>query len=112
MPEQITKYPEVTIRILKESGARCGEGVERKILKKCPPQQFCSLPTGEVCIFGIGEIPRMTQVRTSEVARVVCPGDQNPLRDMIPASITGGLLIGAVFAVGLATGALWRKSRG
>lgn len=112
MPEQITKYPEITIQILKESGARCGEGVERKILKKCPPQQFCALPTGEVCIYGIEEIPRMTQVSTSEVARVVCPHDQKPAWETIPSSITWGLLIGAVFAVGLATGALWRKSRG
>ena len=112
MPEQITKYPEVTLQILKEAGARCGEGVEQKILKKCPPKLFCALPTGEICVYGIEEIPMMTQVSTRELARVVCPRDQKPAGETIHPSITGGLLIGAVFAIGLAAGAFWRKSKG
>lgn len=36
MPEQISKYPEVTIEVLNGAGARCGEGAEQKILTKCP----------------------------------------------------------------------------
>ncbi len=30
MPEQISKYPEVTIQVLKGAGARCGERAEQK----------------------------------------------------------------------------------
>jgi hypothetical protein len=30
MPEQITKYPEVTLKVLKESGARVGKGQSRR----------------------------------------------------------------------------------
>ena len=32
MPEQITKYPEVTIKVLTGAGARCGEGQTRNYL--------------------------------------------------------------------------------
>lgn len=53
MPEQISKYPEVTLEVLKGAGARCGEGVEQKILTRCPPERSCSLPTG----YGIEQIP-------------------------------------------------------
>jgi hypothetical protein len=110
VPEQITKYPEVTLQILKGAGARCGEGVEQKILTKCPPKQFCSLPTGELCVYGIEEIPQMTQLSAREIASVVCPGDQKPAGETIRPSLTLGLLIVVVFAIGLAAGAIWRKS--
>lgn len=73
MPEQISKYPEVTIKVLKGAGARCGEGAEQKILTQCPRERFCALPSGEVCIYGIEEIPQMTQITANELARVVCP---------------------------------------
>lgn len=73
MPEQISKYPEVTLDVLKGAGARCGEGVEQKILKQCPAERFCSLPTGEICVYGIADIPTMTQISGEELAKVVCP---------------------------------------
>lgn len=73
MPEQISKYPEVTLEVLKGAGARCGEGLEQKILKQCPAERFCSLPTGEICVYGIADIPRMTQITREELAQVVCP---------------------------------------
>ena len=73
MPEQISKYPEVTLRVLKGAGARCGEGAKQQILKKCPPKQFCALPTGEICVYGIKDIPQMTQITKQELAQVVCP---------------------------------------
>jgi hypothetical protein len=50
----------VTIKILKEAGGCCGEGVEQKILTKCPPERFCSMPSGELCVYGIRDIPMMT----------------------------------------------------
>jgi len=73
MPEQITKYPDITLQILREAGAVCGKGAPQKILKQCPADRFCSLPTGEMCIYGIKDIPRMTQIAPAELAQVVCP---------------------------------------
>ena len=35
MPEQITKYPDVTLQVLRESGAVCGQGAPQNILKTC-----------------------------------------------------------------------------
>jgi hypothetical protein len=73
MPEQITKYPEVTLKVLEGGGARCREGVEQKILTRCPPDQFCSLESGEICVYGVSQIPQMTQITRQELAHVVCP---------------------------------------
>ena len=73
MPEQISKYPDVTLQVLRESGAVCGQGAPQQILKQCPRDRFCSLKTGEVCVYGINEIPKMTQITTQELAKVVCP---------------------------------------
>ncbi len=61
MPEIISRYPEITLKVLKESGARCGEGLPQKILTKCPEERFCSLPTGEICVYGINELHKTTQ---------------------------------------------------
>src|SRR5258705_13996397 len=52
MPEQLTKYPEVTLQVLRSSGARCAEGAKQEILTQCPAHRFCKLPGGELCIFG------------------------------------------------------------
>jgi len=41
MPEQLTKYPEITLRVLRTSGAVCAEGVEQRVLTECPAEQFC-----------------------------------------------------------------------
>ncbi|MBI2294596.1 MAG: hypothetical protein HYU76_00780, partial [Betaproteobacteria bacterium] len=62
MPEQISKYPEVTIQVLKGGGARCGPGVEKQILKQCPSERFCAFPSGEICVYGLEQIPSMTQI--------------------------------------------------
>jgi hypothetical protein len=104
MPEQISKYPDVTLKVLKDAGARCGDGITPKILTKCPADRFCALPTGEICVYGINEIPKMTQIAPRELARVVCPGAQ-PSSMAVPlpwsaemAALAGALAIG--FAVG------------
>ena len=86
MPEQITKYPEVTLKVLKESGARCGEGTKQKILTHCPPEQFCALPNGEICVYGIDQIPQMTQIKTDELARIVCPPGEQASMTSLPFS--------------------------
>jgi hypothetical protein len=85
MPEQITKYPDVTLKVLKEAGAACGQGAPQKILK--------------MCIYGMNEIPKMTQITQPELARFVCPKAQQ-------SSVFGpdAIIFGAVFVAGLALG--------
>lgn len=108
MPEQISKYPEVTLEVLKGAGAVCGEGAPQKILTQCPSEQFCSLPTGEICVYGIRDIPQMTQITPQELAQVVCPSTQ---QDAVFSTALGteGILWGAVFVVGLVLGRTWKK---
>lgn len=71
MPEVISKYPEITLEVLKEAGADCGPEFQPKILTKCPPERFCSLPTGEICVYGVDEISQMTQISPQEVIQAV-----------------------------------------
>jgi hypothetical protein len=105
MPEQITKYPEVTLKVLKESGARCREGTKQKILTHCPSEQFCALPSGEICVYGIDQIPQMTQIKTAELARVVCPPGKQVSMAFLPFSDIA--LMGMVFVAGLLVGIFW-----
>ena len=105
MPEQISKYPGVTLRVLKGAGARCGEGVEQRILTQCPAEQFCALPTGEICVYGIEQIPHMTQITTQELARVVCP--QQSSLGFGGLSSSEIAVMGAIFAAGLVIGRFW-----
>ena len=111
MPEQITKYPEVTLQVLSEAGAVCGKGAPQKILKQCPNDRFCSLPTGEMCIYGIEDIPRMTQIAPAELAQVVCP--LTPKRASVGADFSGfdAAMLGAIFIGGVAVGTIWKKRR-
>lgn len=110
MPEQISKYPEVTLKVLKEAGARCGEGAKQKILTNCPREQFCALPSGEICVYGIAQIPQMTQIKTQELARVVCPPGKQA--SMAPLPFPEMVLMGTVFVAGLLVGMFWRNGWG
>jgi hypothetical protein len=109
MPEQISKYPEVTLKVLKGAGARCGEGADQQILKKCPHERFCSLPTGEICIYGIDEIPQMTQITLQDLARVVCPAEQQASTSSGVFSGVDLLLLGAGLCVGIVVGRVKRN---
>jgi hypothetical protein len=110
MPEQISKYPDVTLKVLKEAGARCGEGAKQRILTHCPREQFCALSSGEICVYGIEQIPQMTQIEPQELARIVClPGEQ---ASMAPLPFTDIALMGTVFVAGLLVGMFWRNGRG
>jgi hypothetical protein len=104
VPEQISKYPDVTLQVLREGGAVCGQGAQQKILKQCPRDRFCSLRTGEICVFGINDIPKMTQITSQELAQVVCPQAQKTA--MFAAGISGleSALFVVVFLVGLGVG--------
>jgi hypothetical protein len=111
MPEQITKYPDVTLKVLRESGATCGQGVPQNILKQCPRERFCSLRTGEICVYGINDIPRMTQVTTHELAKVVCPHAQKAAAFPAGISALEAALIFAIFLSGLGLGKFLPKRR-
>jgi hypothetical protein len=109
MPEQITKYPDVTLKVLQGAGARCREGVEQKILKQCPPDQFCSLKSGEICVYGIGQIPQMTQITRQELAKVVCPATSSTAG--WGGGWTDATAMSVTFVLGLAAGALYQRRR-
>jgi len=109
MPEQISKYPEVTIQVLKGVGARCGEGAEQKILMQCPRERFCALSTGEICIYGIEEIPQMTQITTKELAGIVCPPGLQSSMGSVSLSSAEIALLGVTFAMGAAAARFWHK---
>jgi hypothetical protein len=112
MPEQISKYPDVTLNVLKGAGARCGEGITPKILTKCPAERFCALPSGEICVYDIKEIPQMTQIAPKELARVVCPGAQS---SWMAGSVAGSaemIALAGALAIGFVIGwyRAWGKS--
>jgi hypothetical protein len=111
MPEQITKYPDVTLEVLRGAGAQCGQGVPQKILTQCPKEQFCSLPSGEICVYGINQISRMTQIKTEELAQAIGPaGKQGTGNDPIMPLVETLTLV-FVFVAGLLLGTFWRKPR-
>ncbi len=107
MPEQISKYPEVTLKVLKGAGARCGEGLEQKILTRCPEERFCSLPTGEICVYGVGEISQMTQITSRELAHAIGLGGQPPSMTARPLTTFEVAILAMVFIVGLLLGRRW-----
>jgi hypothetical protein len=113
MPEQISKYPDVTLQVLRESGATCGQGAQQNILKQCPRERFCSLRTGEICVYGINDIPKMTQVRTEELAKVVCPQARKAAAFSAGISVSAldAALIFAVFLSGIGLGKFLPKRR-
>ena len=110
MPEVISKYPEVTLKILTEAGARCGEGAEQRILTQCPPAQFCALPTGEVCVYGLDGIPRMTQITPREIVRHA--SGEVPWQDSVTLSVPLSILLGATFLAGIVAGRMWGRRSG
>ncbi|KTD10767.1 hypothetical protein Lgra_1733 [Legionella gratiana] len=69
MPEIVTKHPEIVFKMLKEANVKCGTGENQTILKACPSDKFCSLPTGELCIYGIKDVSQMTQINVFELFR-------------------------------------------
>jgi hypothetical protein len=108
MPEVLTKYPDVVIRVLQGGGARCGPGQEQKILKSCPPDRFCSTATGETCVYGLDEIGKMTQIQKGELAARVCPASGGGCALLSPGD---GVSVTAALAIVLALGAFRRYRR-
>ena len=104
MPEQITRYPDVTLRVLKGAGAVCGEGAPRKILTQCPAARFCALPSAEICVYGIDEISNMTQISTREIAAVVAPACQPDAMPLLTTWWVEGVILGTGLLAGFALG--------
>lgn len=115
MPEQLTKYPEVTLEVLRSAGAQCGENRIQAILRKCPADRFCKLPGGELCVYGLPDAPRMTQIAPADwqtLAGVPPTGMSEPGR--LPGGdvvISGGIGLLAGAAIGIAVSHYWRRSQ-
>ena len=104
MPEVLTKHPDVVLQVLKDAGAQCGVGAEQRILTKCPRESFCSLPTGETCVYGLGDIARMTQISRKELAEIVCnpatgSSPLGPVPDVEAAPVLLALTVGIVAGI-------------
>ena len=102
MPEQLTKHPDVTLQVLRSSGARCAEGAAQELLTQCPAARFCKFPGGELCVYGLADAPRMTQITAAEWREVA-----TTVLGQVPrseASLGGeGLVTGSI---GLVAGAV------
>jgi hypothetical protein len=90
MPEILTKHPEIVIEILNKSKvAVCGKGKPQKILKQCPRESFCSLPGGELCVYGLSQFSEMTQFSRADV----CTEAQSRSTASVSSSAFSGLLL-------------------
>jgi hypothetical protein len=106
MPEQLTKHPEVTLQVLRSAGAQCGVGAPQAILTQCPAARFCKLPGGEVCVYGLQEAPRMTQLSAADwqaVQLALRPSAPSAANTFSPQDFA---LAGGTLVVGLLLGAL------
>jgi hypothetical protein len=76
-----------------------------------PAGPFLFASNGEICIYGINEIPKMTQITSQELAKVVCPQAQKTA--LFSAGISGleAALIFAVFLSGVGAGKYLQKPR-
>lgn len=101
MPEIITRYPDVTRQVLESAGAQCGRGAPQKILTACPREAFCALPGGEVCVYGVDQVSKMTQLSR----RDLCDGaaGKTSLLD------AGESLAAPALVVAFAVAVVWRR---
>jgi hypothetical protein len=105
MPEQLTKHPEVTLQVLKSSGAVCAEGVAPEILTRCPAERFCKLPGGEICVYGLADAARMTQPTAADWRQLVQAVDAGAApAPAAPGAPSAWLYGGTGLLVGLALG--------
>jgi hypothetical protein len=86
MPEQLTKHPDVTLQVLRSAGAQCGTQATQEILKACPAERFCKLPGGEICVYGLDDAARMTQIGASEWQMVLHSVSPAPPADPVSAA--------------------------
>jgi len=113
MPEQLTKHPAVTLQVLRSSGAKCAEGEAQDILTQCPAERFCKLPGGEICVFGLSDASRMTQITAAEWKALVpaAPSAAPRSEDAFSggALLSGGIGLLAGAAIGFAMSRLRQR---
>jgi hypothetical protein len=68
MPELLTKHPEVAMQLIERAGRRCGPGQRQSILKDCPPERFCTVPGGELCVYGLEQAHSMKKITATDFA--------------------------------------------
>jgi hypothetical protein len=108
MPEQLTKHPEVTLQVLRSAGAQCGSGAEQAILGACPAERFCKLPGGEICVYGLADAARMTQLGPSDWQALTRALAAEPGPRIGTEAV---LLAAGLFLLGLLLGWVGRRSR-
>jgi hypothetical protein len=113
MPEQLTEHPEVTLQVLRSAGASCAEGAPQDMLTRCPTERFCTLPGGEICVYGLSDASKMTQITATEW-RALLPSalPESPSTSqsfMSEALLGGGLGLLAGVAIALAVSHLRRR---
>ena len=111
MPEQLTKHPDVTLKLLRSAGGKCGEGLKPEILVSCPPAGFCKMPGGEICVYGIEDAGRMTQITKSDWRAI-----QVQQKEDVPALVTvplGTVIIAVCVSIvaGMLLAAWWGATR-
>lgn len=115
MPEQLSKYPDVTLQVLRSAGARCGEGAPQAILTACPTERFCKLPGGEVCVYGLSDAAKMTQITSGDwsgILSLLSREAASPFPPLLSGSLPAGgvgLLLG--LALGLMAARLQHRRR-
>jgi hypothetical protein len=111
MPEQLTKFPEVTIHVLRSAGAKCGDGSVQEILTRCPADSFCKLPGGEICVYGLADASKMTQISTSELQVLVPRPQAAPAPTSASSDAFFYFAVVCALLVGAALGAAAAKRR-
>lgn len=113
MSELLAKHPEAILQALQGAGA-CGPGTPSKDLATCPAERYCALPGGgELCVYGLPEIGRMTQISKDELsASLVVPSpaaspEAPPAREITGTEV---LAVALVFVAGIAVGRKWAKT--
>lgn len=111
MPEQLSKHPDVTLQVLRSAGAKCGQGEAQTILTACPPDRFCKLPGGEICVYGLPQATQMTQISSAEWQAVLqgVPTETMATSRVSTADWIG--IAGAGLVVGVIAGIAIAKSR-
>jgi len=113
MPEQLTKHPAVTLQVLRSAGAQCAEGAPQETLTTCPSERFCKLPGGEICVFGLSDASKMTQITSIEWRALLpsaLPESPSTSESFTSESLlSGGLGLLAGVAIGLAVSRLRRR---
>ena len=97
MPEQLTKHPETTLQVLRSAGGKCGIGAEPEILVSCPREKFCRMPGGEICVYGLEDAARMTQITKTDWRAI--EAQQKEAMQALYTVPLGTLLIAVVVAI-------------